>query len=317
MSTFLNDTLEARRVGVLETKILRTLLYFDIFHHPMRAKEIFCYLHGRAADEGALSGALQRLSEEGLVHARNGFYALRKVDLLSRRRLEGEERAERALATARKYSALIASFPFVRGICISGSLSKGYMDADTDIDYFVITQPGRLWLSRTLLVLFKKIFLLNSRKHFCVNYFITSENLQIPDENIFTATETASLIPTYNHAVYMQLLRSNGWVKDYLPQLVHREQESVTPRTPRLKRKLERILDGNVGEKLDAASFRLTLKYWKRKFRDFDTTTFDLRLRSRKNVSKHHPHGFQEKVLNAYDEQIRRFENQHALSLRG
>src|SRR5262245_7809961 len=156
MSTFLNDTLDTRRVGVLESKILRTLLYFDMFQHPMRLREIHHYLHGQAGDEEAFRRALDGLVEQGFVHARQGFYALRKIEHLSKRRVEGERQAARALKTARKYSSIIASFPFVRGVCISGSLSKGYMDSHTDIDYFIITQPGRLWLSRTLLVLFKK-----------------------------------------------------------------------------------------------------------------------------------------------------------------
>ena len=316
MSAFLNDTLEDRRVGVLESKILRTLLYFDIFHHPMRFAEIHQYLHGLADDKDSLRKSLDRLVSLGLIHSGEGFYSLRKVEVLSRRRLDGEAQAMRALKTAKKYSSIIASFPFVRGVCISGSLSKGYMDARTDIDYFVITHPGRLWLSRTLLVLFKKVILFNSKKHFCVNYFISADNLRIPDQNIFTATEAASLIPMYNPSLYSQLLAANPWIKLFFPQLLLREPDCVQARTPVMKRNLERLFRGQVGERLDAACFRLTLKFWKRKFRNFDEATFDLRLRSRRNVSKHHPHGFQEKVLKAYDSQIRRFEDLHALSLR-
>ena len=230
--------------------------------------------------------------------------------------MDGEKRAAPARRKAIKYSAWIASFPFVRGVCISGSLSKGTMDAAADIDYFIITHPGRLWLSRTLLVLFKKIFLLNSRKYFCINYFITTDNLQIPDQNIFTATESATLIPTYNHSLYGQFHRSNEWVRNYYPQFRMRTEEwCVTEKWKPVKRFSEAIFGGVIGEKLDAFCFRLTLRYWKRKFSDFDETTFDHRLRSRNNVSKHHPQGFQEKVLKAYESQIRKFEDEHSLSL--
>ena len=189
------------------------------------------------------------------------------------------------------------------------------MDAHTDIDYFIITQPGRLWLSRTLLILYKKIFLLNSRKNFCVNYFVDSENLSIPDRNIFTATEAASLIPMYNATLYLELLRSNSWVQGYFPQLMQRDADCVRDRNPKLKSRLEKMFSGAVGERLDAACFRMTLGYWKRKFRHFDAATFDHRLRSRKNVSKHHPHSFQEKVLAAFEDRIRQFESRHVLSL--
>ena len=75
------------------------------------------------------------------------------------------------------------------------------------------------------------------------------------------------------------------------------------------------ILRGGFGEKLDAWFFRITLKYWKKKFSHFDETTFDFRLRSKKNVSKHHPLGFQEKVLNNYAENILSFSRANHLSL--
>ena len=52
------------------------------------------------------------------------------------RRLKGEEHAADALKTAMKYTARISRFPFVRGVSLSGSLSKNYMDSESDIDYF-------------------------------------------------------------------------------------------------------------------------------------------------------------------------------------
>ena len=56
-------------------------------------------------------------------------------------------------------SRLISKFPYVEGVGISGSLSKGYYDDDGDIDFFIITSPKRLWIARTFLILYKKLFL--------------------------------------------------------------------------------------------------------------------------------------------------------------
>jgi len=38
-------------------------------------------------------------------------------------------------------------------------------------------------------------------------------------------------------------------------------------------------------------------------------------MRSKKNVSKHHPQGFQFRVLNLFEENCRAFEERHQLSL--
>jgi hypothetical protein len=39
------------------------------------------------------------------------------------------------------------------------------------------------------------------------------------------------------------------------------------------------------------------VRFWRRKFKHFDAQTFDIALKSRRHVSKHHPFYFQKKVL--------------------
>jgi len=305
-----------KQVGVLEAGILRTLLYFDLFHHPMSAEEIHQYLGVDVADTFSLSSCLEALVEQGLVFSMSDFYALRKIDLLTDRRIHGERRALRALHTTKKYTRIISAFPFVRMVCISGSLSKGYMDKDADIDYFVVTEPGRLWLCRTLLVAFRKVFLLNSRKYFCINYFLSTDNLSIPDRNIYTAVEAVSLIPTYNYPLYVELLRQNEWVKDWLPHAgVNGDEWCVPVRSQPVRRMIERLLSGRPGRWMETRCYRMTLRYRKRKFSHFDESTFQHRMRARKDASKHHPSGFQERILTSYDRNLRDFEARHAIRI--
>ena len=59
----------------------------------------------------------------------------------------------------------------------------------------------------------------------------------------------------------------------------------------------EILLRNPFGDWLDKFCFRLTLNNWQKKFPDFNQEDFDLNLRSKKAVSKHHPRGFQQKVL--------------------
>jgi hypothetical protein len=56
----------------------------------------------------------------------------------------------------------------------------------------------------------------------------------------------------------------------------------------------------SLGDFADKQLFKLTLSIWQKKFKHFNKTDFDLNMRSRKNVSKHHPSGFQQKVLNSW-----------------
>ena len=297
-----------KKASAAQSAVLRTLLYFDLFEHPLTEKEIFNLLRSRQQSASEVLRALGELCSDGILHAQDGFYFMPGKNASIQRRLKGEAHAAVALKTAMKFSRRIARFPFVRGIALSGSISKNFMDNQSDIDYFILTTPGRMWVARTLLVLYKKIFLLNSRKNFCVNYFLSEDNMEVPDKNIFTSTEVSFLIPTYNYDLYMRFRNANTWAADFLPNFPLRGQNYlVSLKRNGLKNFLERILSGSPGSWLDTFFFRLTLKFWKKKFSHFDESTFDFRMRSRKNVSKHHPLGYQEKILGRYAERVAAF----------
>ncbi len=146
------------------------------------------------------------------------------------RRKKGNELAEKRLKTAKRVSGLISRFPFIRGILLSGSISKGFMEEDSDIDYFIITHPNRVWFSRLMLMLFKKLFFFNSKKIFCINYFVDSEKLEIEEKNIFTATEIVTLLPTYGKKIYDEFYEKNYWVKEFYPNYPKRETDKVLDR---------------------------------------------------------------------------------------
>lgn len=295
--------------------MIRTLLYFDIFKHPLRREELIAFLSAPSWAIEDLDTSLHQLLGAGLIVEADGHFALSEVGERTARRTRYAQRASDRMAKALRNSTFIGSFPFVRAVMLSGSISKGVLDEDGDIDYFIITAPRRLWVARTLLVLYKKLFLLNSRKDFCVNYFIDTDHLAIEDRNLFTATETVTLVPTYGPAECRSFFEANSWAFENFPNASkERPMPAVIP-AGRYKSNLEQLLGGRIGEWLDDAFMRLTFLRWKRKFSTMDARSFELALRTRKYVSKHHPQGFQYRVLTALQERIAGFERQHGLSL--
>ena len=281
--------------------ILSTLCYFEIFRHPLTAEEVWACSNCPDISLAALLPQLDALVESGQVFVYQSFYQMQAEPDWVARRLDFNRRADTFLPKARRMARLIGAFPFIRAVLVSGSLSKHCMPPDGDIDYFLITEPGRLWLARTLLVLFKKIFLFNSHKYFCVNYFIDTEHLEIEEKNLFTATETSTLLPLYGAEWCERFWAANDWRRQYLPNFPKRPCQAVPPhRKPFLKKIAEWMLSGGLGARLDILAMRFTVGYWRRKFRHFDERTFDGALKSRRYVSKHHPLYFQQKVLAAY-----------------
>jgi predicted nucleotidyltransferase len=305
-----------QQLTALQSGMVRTLLYFDVFNYPLKKTELYKYCQSLINSTDEFNAALDFLVCEKFIKHSHDFYFINDDHSILERRIFGNELAKKYNLIAKKYSRLISKFPFVKAVFISGSLSKGYMDKDSDIDYFIITEPGRLWLCRTLLVLFKKVFLLNSHKYFCVNYFIDDEHLEIPDKNIFTATELVTLMPMVNHYLFKKFTEANRWVLEYLPNVSANYYEILTEKQkPLMKKLMEKIFRNRFGDKLDAHCLKATLQYWRKKFKNFNEHDFKNALRSRRDVSKHHPNKFQEKVLALYGKKIMNFEKKYFVYL--
>ncbi len=298
-----------------QISIIKTLIYFDVFSYPVTFMELKDFMQTPIQDEELLIEDLMQLLKKQLIFSIDDYYTLKNDKKLVIRRLAGNKQAEKHVHKAFKNAKLIGSFPYVRGVGISGSLSKGYMDESGDVDFFIITEPERLWIARTLLILYKKIFLLNSRKYFCVNYFIDTNHLEIQDKNIFTATEILTLIPAYNHNVFKCFIEKNSWAQKHLPNKLPVITNIENASNHFIKSKVEQLLNNKPGSYIDSLFMKLTLKKWKRKFKHIEETDFELAMRTRKYVSKHHPQGFQQKVLLAIEKKTKVFEIEHNLKL--
>lgn len=301
-------------VADLQRSVLRVLLYYDLFHYPLSAEEIRRQSDASVAHLGPVMQALDELVSAGMVFTNGEFFSVNSNPGIFEQRRAGNKNAEAVMRKAYRRAKLISAFPYVRGVCISGSLSKNYFDSTTDMDFFILTEPGRLWVCRTFLILFKKIFLLNSKKYFCVNYFIDTDELHIPDQNIFTATELVTLLPVYNYDLYRRFYDVNDWVKDFFPNMQPRiHNGTLAASAPLTRTLLEKLLSGRLGEWMDRYFFSKTLGHWRKKFGHQPDHEFELNMRSRRSVSKHHPQGFQFRVLQSFEKRIREFETKHGI----
>lgn len=293
-----------------------SLLYFEIFSYPMTLSEICECTALPGISISATRKELDILVKKGILFHIDGYYLTQNNPSWVARREDGNRRAKKYVNAAFLVAKLMSAFPYVRAVFVSGSLSKQWMSKESDIDYFIITRPGRLWLARTMLALFKKTFLLNSHKYFCINYFVDEDHLEIEEKNQYTATEIVTLLPVYGQQYYDRFMAANQWTKAYYPNYPVRPLD----RTPRhhkgvLQNFSETVLNTRLGEWLDNYCMRKTMQFWQQKFDDFDPAILEVALKSRKYVSKHHPSFYQGKVLKAYEEHIRAFEERNNLEL--
>ncbi|MBC2843635.1 nucleotidyltransferase domain-containing protein [Winogradskyella flava] len=289
---------------------LKVIIYFSIFKYPLKKEEIFSFSSAKIIQD--IEFELRELVEKGIIFKHGDYYSDVNDTSLVERRLKGNKMAEEIMPKALKRGKFIASFPFVESVAISGSLSKGYYDNDGDIDFFIITKPKRLWFARTLLILYKKIFLLNSKKYFCVNYFISSSRLNISEQNTFTATELLTLVPVYGKMVFNAFLEKNKWAHDFYPnKFINKEHLLERRKKPIWSKIIEVLFNNKFGQNIEVVLKNLTLKKWKSKFKHLNKDNFEVAMKSTNDVSKHHPQDFQNKVIcklnECYDDKNKAF----------
>lgn len=292
----------------LRPSILKVVAYFDLFSYPVSLEEIRFFLDREAPESGLLS-ELEALVAEQRLFRLGDFYSLQNNPSLAGRRIKGNRHADELLVIADKISRFLYQFPYVRGIGISGSLSKHYADEDADIDYFVITRSNRLWIARTLMHLFKKWSFLRGRQHwYCMNYFIDEEALEIEEKNIFTATELITLLPACGNGGLVRFFDANDWVTSFLPHYKHRTS-SLPPNPPAgfWKRTLENLLNGRTGDRLDDFFHSLTTRRWDKKERRgaLDGKGHRMSLKTDKHCSRPNPEMLQKRILNHYNDKLK------------
>lgn len=290
-----------------ESAFLGILLYFDLFNYPLSMDELFSYAGTTREEVAGARNTLTQLVEKGWIRYYDGFYSINTDRSLVQKRREGNNRALQKMKTAKRYSRIISWFPFVRGVYLSGSISKGVLTESDDIDYFIITHPGRLWLTRSLLTLFKKVFLLNSHKNFCINYFIGSNELPIREQNRFTATEVVFLVPMYNLPLYREFLDANRWVRKYYPSF-RQDESRLFDNNPLIKRLLERALGDTFGKWLDDYLMKVSQRVIRNKYRHMDPGYFNKCFLLEKNRLRYLPRCRQYDVMKSYRSSIENFE---------
>jgi predicted nucleotidyltransferase len=291
-----------------KSNILSTLAYFDLFNYPLTQREIWLFLQNTCSSK-EFNESLSDLTYRAVVNKFGEFYSLQNELSISTSRTGGNKKAAELIKTAKKVSKLLSKFPFVRGIGISGSLSKNFADDDSDIDLFIITAENKLWVTRTFMHCFKKITFLFNRQHFfCMNYYVDEKELEIEEKNIYTATELVTLIPMQGEIAFKNFYAANSWSKLFLPNHFLRVSSSENIKFFLPKYIIEKMLNNRFGNWLDNYLMKITAGRWQKKTFENKKNNrgVTMSMIAKKHLAKPDPVFFQSNLLNRYSEKVSR-----------
>ncbi|GEM_PF-5265491 len=248
------------QLNELESGIIKTLLYSGIFDYPLTEDEIIRFCQIKIPDDEQFKATLASLVRKDLLYHESGYYQLRKDGGLVRKRVKTNRLSKRYFPIAVSLAKTLFHFPFVRGVCLSGSLSKNNFDYGNDIDFFIISERKRLWLIRLMMTIYRKMLGSKRKYLICTNYFIEM-GTEVTPMNLFTAVELAILIPACGKKTSIDLLYQNQWIKDYFPNFGFEwVNDTLDENSNRLKRFIEFICIKQLFDFIDFMIMKIVIK---------------------------------------------------------
>lgn len=160
-----------------------------------------------------------------------GEYSIGKENQISKIKYQNFKRrwliSNDKINKTKKYIKILAKFPQVKLIGLSGSVAMMNAEKDHDVDLFIITAKNRLWTARFIAILTAQLINLRRRQgvtkaqdKICLNLFFDQSELKIPKfkQNEYVAHEILQMQPLVSKdKVYERFLEANKWVFGIFP----------------------------------------------------------------------------------------------------
>lgn len=282
----------------MEKAILKTLAYSDIFDYPLTLYEIHKWLIGRKANLREVEEALVLLMKKATVKRKNQYYFLPRRESLVNIRKRREKQSVKYFNKAKQLAAALRLIPDVKLVGISGGLAMNNAQKSDDIDLFIITKKGRLWISRLLVL--GLLSLAGQRRKFgeggravagkiCVNTILEEDRLTQETRDIYTAHEVLQMKVLWERGgIYQKYLEDNLWVFKYIPNWVGESRQISASKY--------RVFDNITWAESLAEKFQL---WYMKQPQGME--------RILEGALYFHPNDYREKVLKRYKKRIARF----------
>jgi hypothetical protein len=210
----------------LSKNILQTTIYYDILNYPLTSFEVWKYLiAGNSCNLGDVIEALESRDLKKHIEEFRGFYFLKGRKDLVARRIQNDKNSIVKFEIAEKVARWLRFSPFVRMIAVTGTLAMKNSEKNSDIDFFVVLESGRIFTGRLLATLI--VHILGRRRYgkkiknrICLNYFITTRSLKIEKQDLFAANEYSFIYPLFGLDVFQKFCEVNiEWIKKFKPNL--------------------------------------------------------------------------------------------------
>lgn len=261
----------------LRQSILSTLAYFDLADYPLTKEELFSWLwQPTTISYPDFLNAIAGLNLE----SKFGYYFLpgreEIVEIRRRKLLISEQK----LKIARRGIRLIKSVPYLRAVFVCNTTGSEQANENSDIDFFIVTEKNRIWITRMLITFLLELFRLRRvgkrvKNKICLSFYVTVENLdlanlRVADDDVHFAYWINQMLPVFDpDNYYTKFLQANSWTKTYLPNIDLNQISSYLPKVSESrfdkiwKKVWEKMWQGKYGDMIDVQAKKIQLSKMK------------------------------------------------------
>lgn len=262
------DQLQARRDALayrvkfeLVESILLAIRFYNLFDFPLTLEEVMEYLYKYSSPLHVkeLQATLKHLVDRGDLSEIKGYYVLPGRESTIETRRARKFIAEKFWNRTKLYGQYMRSVPFTRMIAVCNNLAYDNPNDQSDIDLFIVVEPGRMWMARFLITVILHFF--GVRRYgnkiagrFCLSFFVTTDKISMRDfelegEDPYLAYWTKNLRPIFGDDAYREFCeRNKEWLSGYgLSFDDSRKKHMYHYKDTRLKKFSEWLLGGFLG----------------------------------------------------------------------
>lgn len=193
-----------------------TVCYADVFDMPIELDHLHRYLVGAELEFDQVDQVVNQLVREGRLARRDHVVYLPERPEVLAIWDERTARAETMWRDAKRWGRRIGRLPFVRMVAVTGGLAVDSVADHDDIDYFIVTRPGRLWLTRAMVLVLGRIAARDDLD-LCPNFIVADTELEMSEQTIYVARELAQMVTLVGPDVARTVRTSNDWMFAQLP----------------------------------------------------------------------------------------------------
>ncbi|MDE1970844.1 MAG: hypothetical protein KGI50_04705 [Patescibacteria group bacterium] len=230
----------------------------------------------RSVSYSDVMGTLEQLEALDLIHVDRGFYFFSflrpRTRSFSTYRIQTDKLLDQKWNTLARYLSWFRFLPFLEGVFVSGSLTIGTVQEDSDFDFLLVSTPDHLYTLRLFSVCVFNLLGIRRKPHHkgktarnkvCLNHYLSLGELTMKNRLFEGMLLDTHLVPVYvrNTNLISEFFKANEWIREYFFRTAFQErvQYSERPHIPYrfslVREGFEWFLDGRMGKIFEHAVY--------------------------------------------------------------